>query len=53
MGSGTIYRVVHILSKFSLIVEESKGMARLFSLTEKGMKVADLIMEADEILTKG
>ena len=52
MGSGTIYRVVHILSGFGLIVEESRGVARLFSLTEKGKRVASLLMEADAILSK-
>ena len=52
MGSGTIYRAVHILSGFGLIVEESRGVARLFSPTEKGKRVARLLMEADDILSE-
>lgn len=51
MGSEAIYRCLVILLKHNIIKEEEdvKGNRRIFSLTEKGKKISNLIIEANKL----
>ncbi|MGF3498656.1 MAG: hypothetical protein ACQXXL_03410 [Candidatus Methanosuratincola sp.] len=52
MGSEAIYRCLVILLKHNIIKEEEdvKGNKRIFSLTEKGKKVAEYLKAAQDLL---
>lgn len=50
MGSAAVYRAIKTLYEYDIISEETEGPARYFSLTEKGKKIADLLMQIENLL---
>lgn len=50
MGSAAVYRAIKTLYQYQIIREESQGPARYFSLTEKGKKIAELLMQIEALL---
>lgn len=50
MGSAAVYKAIHTLSKYGIIDETTSGPARYFTLTEKGKRVAELILKIEELL---
>lgn len=54
IGSDTIYSAMMSLLKYNLIIEldDVEGNQRVFKLTEKGSRVAVLLKQADDELTK-
>ncbi len=50
VSSSSVYRALTILYKYNLIKERSLYGRRLISLTDKGRRFAELILEADRVL---
>ena len=52
IGYTALYRALHTLDRYGLVSERPLGVKRLLSLTEKGKRVAEKLLEAEEILLK-
>jgi len=52
MGSAAAYNALAQLFRFGLVEEYRYKNMRIIRLTEKGIKVADLLIQADKILSE-
>ncbi len=52
MGSNAVYKAISVFYKYGIIIEDSRGAARVFRLNDKGKKIAEYLMCAEELLTE-
>ena len=50
MGSAGVYSALSYLFKYGLVKKERRGKERVISITEKGAKVVEKLLEADQLI---